>query len=486
MSTETAIRYGSPQGRWVLAATVLGSGIAFLDGTVVNVALPTIAEDLDAGMSGLQWTLDAYLVTLTALLLLGGSMGDRYGRRRVFVAGLIGFTGASLLCGVAPTTGFLIFARALQGVAAAFLVPGSLAILSATFHPDDRSRAIGAWSGLAGASSAVGPFLGGWLIESVSWRLIFLLNLPLAAVAVAIAVRHVPETRDLDISGRPDIPGAVAVSVGLAGVCYALIEGADGIGAAEVVAGVAGVIALAAFIWIEANLDDPMLPLSLFRSRQFSGANATTLAVYAALGGALFLVVLQLQTVLDYSALEAGAALLPITLLMLTLSPRTGQLAQRIGPRLPMTVGPLVVAAGLVLFARVEPGRSYGEVVLPAAIVFGLGLAITVAPLTSAVLAAVDQHHVGVGSGVNNAVARLAGLLAVALLPAIVGLDTAAGADEFSDGYADAMLISAVVAAAGGLIAWLTVRKARTVVSVPQPSVLQPCHDPCLAGDEAA
>lgn len=478
MSEATAIRFGSTAGRWVLGATVLGSGIVFLDGTVVNVALPAIAEDLDAELSGLQWTLDAYLVTLSALLLLGGSLGDLYGRRRMFVLGLVGFTLASILCGLAPNIEALIAARALQGAGGALLVPGSLAIISASFHPDDRGRAVGAWSGLAGVSTAIGPFFGGWLIDAVSWRLVFLINVPLAIVAVLVATRHVPESRDTSSTPRPDLPGAAAVSLGLAGLAYALIEGAGDMTATTWTMAVLGVIGLVAFVTIEARGAHPMLPLEVFRSRQFTGANLTTLAVYTGLGGATFLLVLQLQVVLGYSALEAGASLLPVTLLMLVLSARAGNLAQHIGPRLPMTAGPLVVAAGLMLFARVEAGSTYLASVLPAAVVFGLGLALTVAPLTATVLASVDERHLGVGSGVNNAVARVAGLLAVALLPALVGLDTSSPAG-FSAGFVDAMHIAAGICLAGALVAWATIRSATPVPDTTQPSVLQPCHDPC-------
>ena len=482
-----AIRFGTPEARWVLIATVLGSGIAFLDGTVVNVALPTIGEDLDTGMSGLQWTLDAYLVTLSALLLLGGALGDRYGRRRMFVVGLVTFSAASLLCAVAPTVGTLIAARAVQGVAAAFLVPGSLAIISASFHPDDRAKAIGAWSGLTGVSSAVGPFVGGWLIDAVSWRLIFLLNLPLAAVAVWIALRHVPETWDEAATGAPDWAGGALASVGLAAVAYALIEGGGEPSGSELAVGAVGVLALVAFLVVEARQDEPMLPLALFRSGQFSGANATTFAVYAGLGAAFFLVVLQLQLVLDYSALEAGAALLPVTALMLVLSPRAGALAQRIGPRLPMTVGPLVVAAGLLLFTRVDAGATYFGAVVPAAVVFGLGLSLTVAPLTAAVLGAADERHIGAASGVNNAVARVAGLLAVAVLPGAVGLDVAdLSPTGLSDGYDDAMVASAVLCVLGAVVAFATVRTAAVVTPMAQADVAHPCHDPCVAEERPA
>jgi EmrB/QacA subfamily drug resistance transporter len=353
------LRTGTAAGRWVIAATVLGSGIAFLDGSVVNVALPTIGRDLDTDLAGLQWILDGYLVTLTGLLLLGGSLGDRYGRRRVFVIGLVAFTVASVLCALAPTAALLTLARALQGAGGALLVPGSLAIISASFHPDDRGRAVGAWSALAGVTSAVGPFVGGWLVQAWSWRLIFLINVPIAAVAVAITVRHVPESSDHREHGSIDVAGAVTVSAGLAALAFAAIEGPAEGGAAAWAVGALGVVLIVAFVVIEARASDPMLPLGLFASRQFTGANLTTLAVYAGLGAATFLVVLQLQVVLGYSPIEAGASLLPLTLLMLLLSSRFGALSQRVGPRLPMTVGPLVIAVGLLLFGQVGAGSSF-------------------------------------------------------------------------------------------------------------------------------
>jgi EmrB/QacA subfamily drug resistance transporter len=464
------MRMGSPAARWVLLATVLGSGIAFLDGTIVSVALPAIAEDLDASLGDLQWVLNSYLVTLTALLLLGGVLGDRYGRRRVFLLGLAGFTIASVLCGAAPNVQVLIAARALQGVGAAMLVPGSLAILSAVFHPDDRARAVGAWSGLSGIATAIGPFAGGWLIDSVSWRFAFLVNVPLAAV-VAVASARVPESTAVG-EGRLDLAGALLASVGLALTTYGLIEELAAVA-------VVGTAVLAAFLVFEARTANPMLPLGLFRSRQFSGANAMTLAVYAALSGATFLLVLELQVALGYSALEAGAALIPVTLLMLFLSSRAGALAQRIGPRLPMTVGPLLVAGGLLLFARIDAGRSYADGVLPGAIVFGLGLALTVAPLTATIMAAADEEHLGSASGINNAVARLAGLLAVALLPTVVGLDTAGAAGALDSGVDDAMVVCAALSVLGGLIALATVRTVSRADTPSQP-LLHPCGDPCL------
>lgn len=460
---------GTREARWVLLATVLGSGVAFLDGTIVNVALPAIADDLDATLGDLQWVLDAYLVTLSALVLLGGSLGDRFGRRRVFLFGLAGFTVASALCGLAPNVEVLIGARTLQGVGAALLVPGSLAILSAVFHPDDRAKAVGAWSGLGGVASAAGPFLGGWLIDSVSWRLAFFVNLPFAAV-VAVASRHVPETHSRTAE-HLDLQGALAASAGLALMTYGLIE-------SSTVGLVGGLLLLAGFLVLELRSPHPMLPLGIFRNRQFSGANATTLAVYAALSGAFFLLVVELQSVLGYSALESGSALLPVTLLMLALSARAGALAQRIGPRLPMAIGPVGVAAGLLLWTRVDAGATYVGAVLPGAIVFGLGLSLTVAPLTATIMASADEEHLGVASGVNNAVARVAGLLAVALLPSLVGLDTAGSATALDSGVDDAMVVSAVLAVVGGLIALLTVRTVSKVAATTQP-LSHPCGEPC-------
>jgi len=462
----------------VIVAAVLGSGVVFLDGTVVNVALPAISTDLGASVRGLQWMLDGYLVTLSSLLLLGGSAGDRYGRRRVFVAGLAGFVAASVLCGLAPTVGVLIATRALQGVAGALLVPASLSIISSGFATDDRGRAIGAWSGLAAVAGAAGPLLGGWLVDAGSWRLIFFLNVPLAGAAIDIARRHVPETSEED-AGPLDVTGAVLVSGGTALVAYALIE--HGQGAATLAAGLAGVAALAAFVVVEQRVDHPMLPLSLFRSRQFTGANLATVAVYGAMNAAIFLVVLRLQVSLRYSALEGGTSLLPFTGLMFLLSARIGALAQRIGPRLPMTAGPLLAAGGLALFARIGAGDHYAGDVLPAVALFGLGMTVTVAPLTSAVLGAADASRAGVASGVNNAAARLAGLLGIAVIPAVTGIggagDLAAGLDH---GYAAALWLSAVVCAAGGLVSWLFVRTAAPVRTITHPSYSHGCHDGCL------
>ncbi|HEX6568441.1 MAG TPA: DHA2 family efflux MFS transporter permease subunit, partial [Acidimicrobiales bacterium] len=381
---EGGLAFASARGRWVLTATVLGSGIAFLDSTVVNVALPHIGRDLDAGVGGLQWVINGYLLALSSLILLGGSLGDRFGRKRLFQLGVVVFAAASLLCAVAPTTELLVLARIVQGVGGALLTPGSLAILEASFRPDDRSRAIGAWSGLSGVASAVGPFLGGWLVDAASWRWIFLINLPLALFVVVVAARHVPESFDPDASQHVDGWGALFVATALGGLSWGLIAAGDaGWGAAQVWAALlVGVASLVAFVVVERRSTHPMVPPALFASAQFRAANLVTAAVYAALGGTFFLLVVQLQNVLGYSAIEAGAATFPITILMLALSARSGALAARIGPRLQMTTGPLLVAAGTLLMTRIDAGAGYVADVLPAVVVTGLGLACVVAPLT--------------------------------------------------------------------------------------------------------
>ena len=466
---------GTARGRWVIAASVLGSGIAFLDGTVVNAALPAISRELDANLGDLQWVLTGYLLTLGSLLVLGGSLGDRFGRRKIFVIGLVAFAATSLLCAIAPDTGTLIAARCAQGVAAALLVPNSLAMVSASFDVLDRGRAIGAWSGLGGIATAIGPFLGGYLIDSVSWRWVFVINLPLSAVAILIALRHVPESRDEHAGAHLDVAGSALLTVGLAGVVYALIEGPGGDWTVTTVGvGIVGVLALLAFLLVEARIANPMVPLGIFRSEQFSGANAVTFAVYAAIGTVTFLLVVHLQTDLGYSALEAGASLLPITACMLLLSARAGALAQRIGPRWPMTIGPLVVAVGMALLGRVEPGTTYWATVFPALIVLGLGLSLTVAPLTATVLGAVEDAHAGIASAINNSVARIAGLLAVAVLPAAAGLTAAQGLD-LDDGFGRAMYISAVLAAVGGVLAFFTIRRAVYVEPVVHADPAIPC-----------
>ena len=464
-ATAPGLRYASGTGRWVLAATVLGSGIAALDATVVGIALPAIGRDFHSSVASMQWVVDGYTLPLAGLLLLGGALGDVHGRRKVFVIGTVWFALASLACGLSPSAGFLIGARALQGVGAALLTPGSLAILQASFAPDDRSRAIGAWSGLGGVATAIGPFLGGWLIGAVSWRLVFFINLPVAAAVVAIAARHVPESRAPGPRQPLDAAGAVTISLALAGLTYGLIAAsADGWTAPAVLASLfAGVALFVTFCVIEERSTHPMLPLSIFRTRQFSAANAVTFVVYGALGGALFLVPVVLQEVSGYSALAAGTAMLPLTAIMLALSARSAALSARIGPRLQMTVGPLVIAAGMALFVRVEGSGDYLTQVLPAVLVLGLGLAINVAPLTATALSAAPAEHSGIASAVNNDVARTASLIAVAVLPALAGItgDAYLHPAELTRGFHTAVLIAAVASAAAGVLAAATIRNPR-------------------------
>jgi EmrB/QacA subfamily drug resistance transporter len=464
------VAFQSPAGRWLLGVAVAGSGMAFLDGTVVNVALPDIGRDFDASTSALQWILNGYLLTLASLILLGGSLGDRYGRRRIFVFGVGLFTAASLLCAIAPNAEFLIFARMLQGIGGALLTPGSLAIIEASFRPGDRARAIGAWSGLGGVATAFGPLLGGYLIGAISWRAIFVINLPIGIFVAWAATRHVPESRNPGATGRIDIQGAVLAALGLAGTTYALIEAPSGTSAAVLVAGIGGVLALVAFFVAEHRSANPMLPLGIFRSRQFSAANGVTFVVYAALSGFFFLLVAFLQISMGYTPIEAGAASLPVTLLMLIFSARSGALAQRIGARLPLTLGPLIIAVGLLMLLMVDPGDSYLTSILPGIVVFGLGLTLVVAPVTATVLAAADVDHSGIASGVNNAVARVAGLLAVAVLPVVAGLtgDSFYDPEKMTTGFHMAMMICAVLAALGGALAWLTI-SATVLHAEPEP-----------------
>ncbi|MBH1934607.1 MFS transporter [Streptomyces sp. AV19] len=456
-----AIRLGTPTGRYVLLTAVLGSGMALLDSTVVNVALPHIGTDLHADLAVLQWTVNAYMLTLAGLILLGGALGDRFGRRRVFVVGIVWFALASLLCGIAPSAGVLIAARALQGIGGALLTPGSLALLQAVFHPDDRAGAVGAWSGLGGVASAVGPFVGGWLVDGPGWRWVFLINLPIAAVCVPVALRYVPETRDPTARGRFDVLGAVLGALALGLTTYALIAAPDhGASPAVIVPGVAGVLLGVLFVRLEGRLAEPMLPPGIFASRTFSAVNAVTVCVYAAFSGFFFLSVLQLQIVAGWSALAAGTALLPTTVLMLLLSSRAGRLGQAIGPRLPLTVGPLLCAAGMLLMTRAGQGAVYWRDVLPALVVLGLGMSALVAPLTATVLASVDVGRAGLASGINNAAARAAGLVAVAALPLVTGMGPEAYRDPtaFGSAFRWAMVWCAVALVAGALLAWTTIR----------------------------
>ena len=485
------MRFGSAAGRWVLLATVLGSSMAFLDSTVVNVALPTIGKDLGASLEDLQWTVTAYTLTLASLILLGGSLGDRLGRRRVFVIGVVWFALASALCGASPTIGVLIVARALQGIGGALLTPGSLAIIQATFDEQDRPRAVGAWSGLGGVAGAIGPLLGGWLVQAAGWRWVFLINLPLAVIVIAVSVRHVPESSDPMAHGRFDVAGAVLAAAALAGVTYALIEAPGGHGlAGPVIAAALGAAAFVAFIVTERRRGHPgspappMLPLGVFASRQFSAVNVITFVVYAAFGGFFFLLILQLQIVAGFSPLEAGVSLLPATAAMLLLSSRAGWLAQRTGPRWLMTGGTALCAAGLLLATRIGAHTSYPADVLPSVLVFGLGLSLTVAPLTATVLASADVRHAGVASGVNNAVARAAGLLAVAGLPAVASLGPASYhvPATFSSGFRTAMFVCAALLVAGSVLSALTIDESVLRPRPDRPAPLPECKVNCPVG----
>jgi len=452
--------WNSAPARWLLMATVAASGMGFLDGSVVGVALPTIGRELNASIADLQWIQNGYMLTLASLILVSGSLSDRFGLRRIFLIGTVGFAAASALCALAVSVEVLIAARVLQGIGAAVLTPCSLALLEAEFDGADRDKAIGAWSGLAGVFNAVGPFLGGWLVDAGDWRYIFLINIPLAALIFAVMHWRVPALHDVVRGGaqRLDWFGALLTVVGLGGATYALTAlGGAGIGAPGVfIPGLIGVAALALFartIWRGTH---PLIPRVLFRSQQFVAANLTTVGVYAALGITFFLLVMQLQLVVGYSALRAGAATLPITVLMLLLSARSGALAARIGPRWQMSVGPLLMAMGLLLMRRIGAGSDYLTVIFPAVTVLGLGLAATVAPLTSTALVAGGSDNAGVASGVNNAVSRAAQLAAVAAIPPLVGIGGKNYRDpvQFSAAFDSALYIAAGLAALSAVLAW--------------------------------
>jgi EmrB/QacA subfamily drug resistance transporter len=479
MTDPTGMRMGTPAARRVLLATALGSGMVLLDATVVTVALGRIDAELGAGFVGLQWTVNAYTLALASLILLGGSLGDHLGRRRVFLVGVVWFAAASLVCGLAPGIGFLVAGRALQGVGGALLIPGSLALISASFRGPDRAAAVGAWSGLGAVAAAVGPFLGGWLVEW-SWRLVFLVNLPLAVVVVVVALRHVPETRDAEAARGLDVPGTALAVVALAALTWALTElGAAGAAPLPLAVLAVGAGALAAFVGVERRSPHPLVPPRLFADRSFTGANAATVLVYGSLGVLWLLLVLQLQEVAGFSPLAAGTALLPLTLILMVFSARAGALAQRIGPRGPMTAGPLVAAAGALLLRRVGPGASFVVDVLPGVAVLGAGMALTVAPLTATVLAAAPDRYVGAASGVNNAVARAAGLLAVAVVPGLAGLASAGDAAAFDAGFRRAMVIVAGLLAAAGAVSFLLVRRP-AVVPVPEAGPGRVAVERCL------
>jgi EmrB/QacA subfamily drug resistance transporter len=439
----------SAKGRIALVATVGASGMAMLDATIVNVALPHIGGDFDASVSALQWVLTGYMLALASLILLGGALGDRFGRRRVFVMGTVWFAGASLLCGAAPNIDVLIGARVLQGVGAALLTPGSLAILQASFRRDDRAAAVGAWSGLGGVAGAVGPFLGGWLVDGPGWRWAFLINVPVAALVIVCTRAAVPESRDPHAARGLDLVGATIAVATLGAATWALTEaGPRGwTDPAVLGAGVLAVVGIGAFVRRMLHTHDPLVSPALFRSREFTITNLATVLLYGSLGVTFFLVVYELQVASHWSGLRAGTALLPGTVLMFALSSRSGALAQRIGPRLQLTVGPILAAGGLLLLTRIGPNASWLADVGPGSVLFGIGLVTFVAPLTATVMGSVDDDHVSVASGVNNAIARTAGLAAVAVVPVVSGLTSAVGADQVTHAFRISLVISAAVAA---------------------------------------
>jgi EmrB/QacA subfamily drug resistance transporter len=458
---DAGLAYASPRGRWVLAATVLGSGIASLDATVVGIALPRIGKDFGSDVAALQWVVTGYTLTLTAFLLLGGSLGDRFGRRRIFEFGVLWFAVASAICAAAPNAGTLIAARALQGIGGALLTPGSLAILQSSFRPADRSAAIGAWSGMGGLAGAAGPLVGGYLLAVASWRWVFVINVPLSVVVLLISRRHVPESTDAGAAPHIDYPGAGLAVLSLTTVTYGLIQAStDGWGSPLIVGSLLlAVMSGIGFVLVERRAADPMLPLSIFDSKQFSATNVVTFCVYGALGGTFFLMPVVLQQVAGYSPLEAGLTLLPITGLMLLLSAASGRLATRIGPRLQMSLGPLVVGGGMLLLIRLTSHHSYLSGVLPGVLAIGAGLVLTVAPLTSTAMSSAPGEHAGLASAVNNDVARAAGLFAVAVLPVATGLTGSAYLHPavFSHGFRESAMATAILCFAGGLIAAATI-----------------------------
>jgi EmrB/QacA subfamily drug resistance transporter len=462
MSEQGGVALHGAPGRWVLFTTVLGSAMAMIDGTAVNVALPHIGADLHASLAALQWTVSGYLLTLAGLILLGGALGDRYGRRRVFLIGVVWFALASAVCGLAPDPWVLVAARALQGIGGALLTPGSLSLIQSSFRREDRAAAVGMWSGLGGVAGALGPLLGGWLVGGPGWRWVFLINLPIAAAVVAVGLRHVPESRDESSEGRFDAAGAALAALALGAVTAALtstVGGAGGV-AWSVGAGVVAVLAVGAFVRVERRAALPMLPLELFSSRLFTVVNLVTVLIYGAMGGVLFFLVLQLQITAGFPPLLAGLGTLPLTLLMLVLSPSAARLGDRIGPRVPLTVGPLLAGAGILLMLRIGPSATYLADVLPAATLLGCGMTLLVAPLTATALNSVEDRRAGIASGVNNAAARIGGLLAIAALPALVGL---AGGAYRSPGAVDRAFRGAVWICAGlmlvaALLAWSEIR----------------------------
>ena len=422
LSGESETPCKKSAGPWILAATIGGSGMAFIDGTVVNVALPALQSSLNATATDVQWVVESYALFLSALLLVGGSLGDRYGRRLIYATGISIFALASAWCGLSSSVNSLIFARAMQGIGGALLVPGSLAIISSAFAEEDRGRAIGTWSGFSSITAAIGPVLGGWLIEHVSWRAAFFINLPIAVIVLVLLFRHVPESRNEENRAGLDWLGALLATIGLGALVYGLIESSDlGFAHPHVFVSLsAGALFLAIFIIVESRVRNPMLPLGLFRSKDFSGANLLTFFLYAALGGALFFYPLNLIQVQGYSATAAGAGFLPFTIIMFSLSRWSGGLVSRYGARMPLIIGPIIACVGFFLFTLPTVSHNYWTSFFPATVMLGLGMTITAAPLTTTVMNSVSRSQAGVASGISNAVARTAGLLAVAGLGAIM------------------------------------------------------------------
>jgi EmrB/QacA subfamily drug resistance transporter len=455
------LRLNTREGRFALTATILGSTMVFLDGTIANVATRRIGLEFDASFGALQWVLNGYMLPLASLILLGGSLGDRLGRKRVYLVGVIGFAVASLFCALAPSIGALIAARALQGIFGALLTPGSLALITAVFASADLGRAVGAWSGLTSVSTAIGPFLGGYLVTQVSWRWAFAINLPIAAAVLWLS-RCVPESVSDEERKPLDIAGTVLIALGLGAVTYGTTEaGNTGWNAGPIAAVVIGLALVAGFVVVEVRGHHPLVPPKLFANRTFTAANLMTFGTYGALGAMSFVMVLQLQTSAGYSPLEAGIATLPITILLAVLSPRIGALSMRIGPRLPLTVGPLLAAVGMLLMLGIDADHTnYFLYVLPGLLVFGLGLATLVAPLTATVMSSAPSSEVGIASGVNNAVARTASLLAVAVLPPLAGLhgDAYEFADEMTRGFRLVSLMCVVLLVAGAAVVALLIR----------------------------
>jgi EmrB/QacA subfamily drug resistance transporter len=471
------LAYRSAQGRWVVAAMIMGSSVAGIDSTVVAVALPAIGRNLHVGFQALQWTVTSYTLTLASLILLAGSLSDRWGRRRVFLAGLGWFTAASVLCAAAPGIGWLIAARAVQGIGGALMTPASLAIIEAAFRPGDRTRAIGTWAGFTGVSAAIAPFLGGWLLEAGSWRAIFLINIPVAAVTARVTLRHVPESRDTSASGSADWPGALAGVAALATITYAIIvlPGAGVRSPQFAASAVVALVSSAAFVVIERRRSHPMLPPAIFAPAQFRAANAVTFVVNGALGGFAFVFIPALEIIAGYSPVVAGSALVPVTVMTVLLSGASGRLAQRIGPRPPLVAGCLVCAIASMLAVRIGSHAGYWTAVFPLAVLFGLGLASLIPPLTASAMNSAPDSLAGLASGVNNAVARAAGLLWIAALPPITGLTGAAYTDpaQFRSSFAQISWICAAAFACAAALAAIFITEPDRPAPAPRTALIQ-------------